>query len=301
MKLSLFLCALALSVVACAQTSSDTIRPTVNSGFARVEVPPLPDKLDLAGEPVPMQNQDTRESLMREMLTTLYMHSRTMQTLLASKRYFAIIEPILAKYGVPNDFKYLCMAESGLNPEARSGAGAGGLWQLMPAYAKSAGLLVGDEVDERYHIEKSTEAACRYLIDAKRRLGSWTLAAAAFNAGVAGVSRRLEKQGVESYYDLFLPNETLRYVFRVLSFKLLMSDPAAYGYQIDKKEYYPLLPAYEEVTIDDPEIDWSAFAREHGTHYKQIRQLNPWIRDYDYTNKAGRSFTVKIPKGSARK
>lgn len=301
MKLSLFLCALALSVVACARTPSDTIRSTVNSGFARVEVPPLPDKLDLAGEPVPMQNQDTRESLMREMLTTLYMHSRTMQTLLASKRYFAIIEPILAKYGVPNDFKYLCMAESGLNPEARSGAGAGGLWQLMPAYAKSAGLLVGDEVDERYHIEKSTEAACRYLIDAKRRLGSWTLAAAAFNAGVAGVSRRLEKQGVESYYDLFLPNETLRYVFRVLSFKLLMSDPAAYGYQIDKKEYYPLLPAYEEVTIDDLEIDWAAFAREHGTHYKQIRQLNPWIRDYDYTNKAGRSFTVKIPKGSARK
>ena len=163
MKLSLFLCALALSVVACAQTPSDTICSTVNSGFARVEVPPLPDKLDLAGEPVPMQNQDTRESLMREMLTTLYMHSRTMQTLLASKRYFAIIEPILAKYGVPNDFKYLCMAESGLNPEARSGAGAGGLWQLMPAYAKSAGLLVGDEVDERYHIEKSTEAACRYL------------------------------------------------------------------------------------------------------------------------------------------
>lgn len=301
MKLPLFLCALAVSVVACAQTPSDTLGVSVHNGFAQVEVPPLPAKLDFAGEPVPMQNQDTRESLMREMLTTLYMHSRTLQTILASKRYFAVIEPILAKYGVPDDFKYLCMAESGLNPEARSGAGAGGLWQLMPAYAKSAGLLVGDEVDERYHIERSTEAACRYLIDAKRRLGSWTLAAAAFNAGVAGVSRRLEKQGVESYYDLFLPNETLRYVFRVLSFKLLMSDPAAYGYKIDKKEYYPLLPAYEEVTVDDPEIDWAAFAREHGTHYKQIRQLNPWIRDYDHTNKTGRSYTVKIPKGSARK
>lgn len=301
MKLPLFLCALAVSVVACAQTPSDTLGVSVHNGFAQVEVPPLPARLDFAGEPVPMQNQDTRESLMREMLTTLYMHSRTLQTILASKRYFAVIEPILAKYGVPDDFKYLCMAESGLNPEARSGAGAGGLWQLMPAYAKSAGLLVGDEVDERYHIEKSTEAACRYLIDAKRRLGSWTLAAAAFNAGVAGVSRRLEKQGVESYYDLFLPNETLRYVFRVLSFKLLMSNPAAYGYKIDKKEYYPLLPAYEEVTVDDPEIDWAAFAREHGTHYKQIRQLNPWIRDYDHANKAGRSYTVKIPKGSARK
>ncbi len=301
MKLPLFLCALAVSVVACAQTPSDTLGVSVHNGFAQVEVPPLPARLDFAGEPVPMQNQDTRESLMREMLTTFYMHSRTLQTILASERYFAVIEPILAKYGVPDDFKYLCMAESGLNPEARSGAGAGGLWQLMPAYAKSAGLLVGDEVDERYHIEKSTEAACRYLIDAKRRLGSWTLAAAAFNAGVAGVSRRLEKQGVESYYDLFLPNETLRYVFRVLSFKLLMSNPAAYGYKIDKKEYYPLLPAYEEVTVDDPEIDWAAFAREHGTHYKQIRQLNPWIRDYDHANKAGRSYTVKIPKGSARK
>lgn len=301
MKLPLFLCALAVSVVACAQTPSDTLGVSVHNGFAQVEVPPLPAKLDFAGEPVPMQNQDTREGLMREMLTTFYMHSRTLQTILASKRYFAVIEPILAKYGVPDDFKYLCMAESGLNPEARSGAGAGGLWQLMPAYAKSAGLLVGDEVDERYHIEKSTEAACRYLIDAKRRLGSWTLAAAAFNAGVAGVSRRLEKQGVESYYDLFLPNETLRYVFRVLSFKLLMSDPAAYGYKIDKKEYYPLLPAYEEVTVDDTEIDWAAFAREHGTHYKQIRQLNPWIRDYDHTNKAERSYTVKIPKGSVRK
>lgn len=301
MKLPLFLCALAVSVVACAQTPSDTLGVSVHNGFAQVEVPPLPARLDFAGEPVPMQNQDTRESLMREMLTTFYMHSRTLQTILASERYFAVIEPILAKYGVPDDFKYLCMAESGLNSEARSGAGAGGLWQLMPAYAKSAGLLVGDEVDERYHIEKSTEAACRYLIDAKRRLGSWTLAAAAFNAGVAGVSRRLEKQGVESYYDLFLPNETLRYVFRVLSFKLLMSDPAAYGYKIDKKEYYPLLPAYEEVTVDDPEIDWAAFAREHGTHYKQIRQLNPWIRDYDHANKAGRSYTVKIPQGSARK
>lgn len=301
MKLPLFLCALAVSVVACAQTPSDTLGVSVHNGFAQVEVPPLPARLDFAGEPVPMQNQDTRESLMREMLTTFYMHSRTLQTILASERYFAVIEPILAKYGVPDDFKYLCMAESGLNPEARSGAGAGGLWQLMPAYAKSAGLLVGDEVDERYHIEKSTEAACRYLIDAKRRLGSWTLAAAAFNAGVAGVSRRLEKQGVESYYDLFLPNETLRYVFRVLSFKLLMSDPAAYGYKIDKKEHYPLLPAYEEVTVDDPEIDWAAFAREHGTHYKQIRQLNPWIRDYDHANKAGRSYTVKIPQGSARK
>lgn len=193
------------------------------------------------------------------------------------------------------------MAESGLNPEARSGAGAAGLWQLMPAYAKSAGLLVGGEVDERYHVEKSTEAACRYLVDAKRRLGSWTLAAASFNAGVAGVSRRLEKQGVTSYYDLFLPSETLRYVFRVLSFKLLVGDPGAYGYRIGTEDYYKPLPEYKEVTVDSPTIDWTAFARGHGTNYKLMRELNPWIRDYDHNNKAGRSYVVKIPADDSRK
>ena len=180
MKFQVLLCALAFSVTACAQTTSGT-HAASQGEFAPTQVPPLPAKLEFAGEAVPLGNYDTRESLTREMLTTLYMHSRTMQTLLASERYFAIIEPILKKYGVPDDFKYLCMAESGLNPEARSGAGAAGLWQLMPAYAKSAGLLVGGEVDERYHVEKSTEAACRYLVDAKRRLGSWTLAAASFN------------------------------------------------------------------------------------------------------------------------
>ena len=300
MKFQVLLCALAFSVTACAQTTSGT-HAASQGEFAPTQVPPLPAKLEFAGEAVPLGNYDTRESLTREMLTTLYMHSRTMQTLLASERYFAIIEPILKKYGVPDDFKDLCMAESGLNPEARSGAGAAGLWQLMPAYAKSAGLLVGGEVDERYHVEKSTEAACQYLVDAKRRLGSWTLAAASFNAGVAGVSRRLEKQGVTSYYDLFLPSETLRYVFRVLSFKLLVGDPGAYGYRIGTEDYYKPLPEYKEVTVDSPTIDWTAFARGHGTNYKLMRELNPWIRDYDHNNKAGRSYVVKIPADDSRK
>ncbi len=300
MRFQILLCALSLSVTASAQTFFD-YQAVLPKEFASTLVPPLPANLEFAGEVVPLDNHDTRESLTREMLTTLYMHSRTMQALLASKRYFAIIEPILEKYGVPDDFKYLCMTESGLNPEARSSAGAGGLWQLMPAYAKSAGLLVDKEIDERYHIEKSTEAACQYLIDAKQRLGSWTLAAASYNAGVAGVSRRLRKQGVTSYYDLYLPQETLRYVFRVLSFKLLISDPEAYGYRIGQEDYYKPLPGYEEVTIDSPTIDWAAFAREHGTNYKLMRELNPWIRDYDHNNRAGRSYIVKIPTTGSRK
>ena len=139
------------------------------------------------------------------------------------------------------------------------------------------------------------------MVDAKRRLGSWTLAAASFNAGVAGVSRRLEKQGVTSYYDLFLPSETLRYVFRVLSFKLLVGDPGAYGYRIGTEDYYKPLPEYKEVTVDSPTIDWTAFARGHGTNYKLMRELNPWIRDYDHNNKAGRSYVVKIPADDSRK
>ena len=219
---------LILTVTGCAQTPSwagtfltpDTVR------IAPVVVPELPDKLDFAGEAVPLENFDTRESLLRELMSNMYLHSRTTLTLLATTRYFPIIEPILKKYGIPEDFKYLCMAESGLDPNVRSSAGAAGLWQLMPPFAKSVGLFIGTGVDERYHIEKATEAACKYLLDAKERLGSWTLAAASYNVGVAGVSRRLKKQGVSSYYDLYLPEETMRYVFRVLAFKLITPDPS---------------------------------------------------------------------------
>ena len=211
-----------------------------------------------------------------------------------------MIEPILKKYGIPDDFKYLCMAESGLDPDVRSGAGAAGLWQLMPPYAKSAGLFMSGGVDERYHIERATEAACKYLADAKARLGSWTLAAASFNAGIAGVSRRLEKQGVNSYYDLFLPDETMRYVFRVLAFKLIASDPETYGYRIAREDYYQPLTDYHEVTVDNAAIDWSAVARSNGTTYKMLRELNHWIRDYDYDNKARRSFVIKVPNGGFR-
>ena len=296
----LFCSLLALaSVSACAQPSGAPAPSSVS--LAPVVVPALPQSLEFAGEAVPLDNYDTRESLLRELMSCMYLHSRTTLTLLATTRYFPVIEPIMRKYGIPDDFKYLCMAESGLDPNVRSGAGAAGLWQLMPAYAKSAGLLVGGDVDERYDVTKATEAACRYLADAYERLGSWTLAAASFNAGVAGVSRRLEKQGVTSYYDLFLPSETLRYVFRVLSFKLLVGDPGAYGYRIGTEDYYKPLPEYKEVTVDSPTIDWTAFARGHGTNYKLMRELNPWIRDYDHNNKAGRSYVVKIPADDSRK
>jgi Soluble lytic murein transglycosylase and related regulatory proteins (some contain LysM/invasin domains) len=292
----LFAVLLGFSVFSQAQQAAPRLL-TEKQAMAPVMIPPLPRQLDFAGEKVPLENYDIRESLIREMMVTCYMHSRTMQTLLATTRYFPIIEPILRKHGIPDDFKYLCMAESGLNPNVRSTAGAAGLWQFMQVTGKEYGLFIGANslIDERYHIEKSTEAACKYILDAKNRLGSWTLAAAAYNVGLAGVQTRMQKQGVSDYYDLFLPEETMRYVFRILSFKLVTPDPAVYGFVVAPAEYYKPLEDYREIQVGDTAIDWSALAKEHGTNYKMLRELNPWIRDYTYTNTAKRVFTVRIP------
>jgi hypothetical protein len=269
---------------------------TATWGYSQYVAPPaVPDTLDFAGERVPLENFDTRESLQREMLVTLYAHGGTQFTLLNMKRYFSIIEPVLAKNNIPADFKYLCVAESSLMPEAMSGAGAAGLWQFMPATGKELGLEVDGEVDERYHIEKATEAACEYFRKAYDRFGSWTLVAAAYNLGTAGVTKRIERQGVENYYDAFLPTETLRYVFRILAWKVLMENPSAYGFYIKDNEYYSPLSDYGEVSVSDSPVEWSAVAKEYGTTYKMLRQLNPWIRDYAYKNSRKQTLKVKIP------
>lgn len=297
MKYSLLLSALLFSAIACAQRPPYGESAAPPAEYAPVHIPRLPGTLDFAGEPVPIENYDTRESLLRELLANTYLHSRTMLTLLATERYFTVIEPILRRNGVPDDFKYLCMAESGLDPNVSSPAGAAGLWQLMPPFARSAGLYIGDGVDERYDLEKSTEAACKYILEAKERFGSWTLAAASYNVGMAGTAKRLEKQGVTSYYDLFLPAETMRYVFRILAFKVITPDPSAYGFCIGSDDLFKPLPEYTEVTVSGPNIDWSVEARKHGTNYKMLRELNHWIRDYDTGNKAGRRFVLKVPTG----
>ncbi len=278
--------------------------PRIASGMRNVlpatVFPPMPDVLDFAGEKVPLENYDTRESLAKELAVTCYMHSRTLLTLAATTRYLPVIEPILARNGIPSDFKYLCMAESGLNPNVVSAAGAAGLWQLMPSVGKARGMIVTGEIDERYNIEQATQAACDYLREAKAAFGSWTMAAASYNLGLAGLRKRADKQRIGNYYDLFMPEETLRYVFRILAWKLVAEDPAKYGFSIAPDEYQKPLDNYKEVETDEKTIDWSEFAARHGTTYKMLRELNHWIRDYDCRNPSGHSFTVRIPQRKFR-
>lgn len=272
-------------------SADDATQPTASD----VYYVRLPAELTFAGERVPLEYPDVRQALEREMSVTMFMHSRTLQTLRAMRRYFPVIEPILKKYGVPEDFKYLAMAESGLNPEAMSSAKAAGMWQLMTSAAKDFGVETGDNVDMRYHIEASTEAAAKYLAAAYKRYGSWTMAAASYNLGLAGVTRRANTQQVESYYDLYMPEETMRYVYRILSMKLVGESPQLYGFRLRDANYLKPFANFVSVEISNEDIDWSALAVQYNTNYKILRMLNPWIRSYQYANKSKKSYTVLFP------
>ncbi|MFI3295091.1 MAG: lytic transglycosylase domain-containing protein [Rikenellaceae bacterium] len=266
-----------------------------------VRINKAPQGLTFAGEKIPLEYPYVQEAIEREILTTSCMHTSTTIALRNSTRYFPIIEPILKEQGVPDDFKYLCVAESGLNPNAYSSAGAAGLWQFITSAAKTYNVETGSNVDLRYNIEEATRAACRYLKGAYAKFGNWTLAAASYNVGQAGVSRRMESQGVDNYWDLFLPEETMRYLPRILSFKIMMADPAKYGFELNAEDYFPTFENYDVVTISDKNIDWSAFAKKHGTNYRQLRILNPWIRSYNYANSTGKAYKVKVPNDHFKK
>ncbi len=254
---------------------------------------PLPESIDFAGEPVPMSDPDVRERMDRELLVNTYWQSNGLLMFKRANKYFPIIEPILEKHGVPDDFKYLAVIESGLL-NAVSPAGARGIWQIMPATAREYGLEVNDNVDERYHLVKSTEAACRYLLASKERFGSWTLAAAAYNAGNAGINRRLEGQKVEDYYNLLLGEETGRYMFRILAMKEIMSDPKKYGFNFREKDLYTMVPSFV-VEVDKPIDDLAAFALQYEINYKILKIHNPWLRETKLNNRSGKKYFIEIP------
>ncbi len=254
----------------------------------------MPEGLNFADELVPIENPDIYERMDRELLVNTYWQSNGLLMFKRAQKYFPIIEPILKKNGVPDDFKYLAVIESGLT-NAKSPAGASGVWQIMKATGKENGLEVNANVDERYNLEKATEVACQYLIKAKEKLGSWTAAAAAYNAGNAGISRRLKEQDVSGYYDLLLGEETGRYVFRIVALKEILSHPDKYGFNFNKSDLYKSVPTYE-IEVDSAVTDFSQFAKRFGINYKILKLHNPWLREKRLNNKSGKSYTLEIPK-----
>ena len=254
----------------------------------------MPKNLNFAGEIVPINNPDIYERMDRELLVNTYWQSNGLLMFKRSQKYFPIIEPILKKHGVPDDFKYLAVIESGLT-NAVSPAGATGVWQIMKATARENGLEVNSNVDERYNLIKSTEVACEYLKKAKESLGSWTLAAAAYNAGNAGISRRLSEQGVKDYYDLLLGEETGRYLFRIVALKEILSNSETYGFNFNKKDLYNAVPTYK-VEVDVAVADFSQFAKKYGINYKILKIHNPWLREPHLNNKSKKSYIIEIPK-----
>jgi len=255
---------------------------------------PMADFVELAGEAVPIHRHDVKERLDRELMVNGYWHSNTIQAIKMSYRYFPTIERILAEEGVPTDFKYLAVAESDLRLKT-SYAGAKGYWQFMKASGKQYKLEINDEVDERYHIEKSTRAAAKYIKSMYKRFGSWTSAAAAYNVGPTRYKRISTQQGSENYYDLNLNDETSRYVFRVLAFKYILSNPESFGFYIPNEEKYQPLSNYYTVTVNKSVADWAQFAKEKGISYRDLKIYNPWLIDSKLTV-INNTYEVKIPK-----
>ncbi len=257
--------------------------------------PKIPERMDFAGERTPLEKFDVRERIDREIIVNTYWHSSTILMMKRANRWFPVIEPILRKNQIPEDFKYVVLVESGLL-NLISPAGATGFWQFLNSTAKEYDLEVNDEVDERYHVEKSTVAACRYIKAAYDTFTNWTMAAAAFNMGISGLRRQVEKQKTDNYYNLLLNEETSRYMARVLAVKEIFSNPAAYGYFINTDELYPKL-LFKEIGVSSSINNLTEFAFEHGISYSLLKIFNPWLRNDKLLNKKGKMYKIKIPIG----
>ncbi|PHQ56223.1 MAG: murein transglycosylase [Lutibacter sp.] len=253
----------------------------------------IPPELRFAGEHVPIEKEDIKERIDRELLVNTYWQSNGLLLFKRTSKYFPIIEPILEKNGIPNDFKYLAVIESGLQ-NVTSPAGAKGFWQLMKPTAKENGLEVNNNVDERYHLEKATQAACNYLKIAKERFGSWTMAAAAYNAGNAGIARKIKTQKVDNYYDLLLADETQRYVPRMVALKEILTNPLKYGFIFETNDLYKLAPT-KLIEVDTIISDIAQFSKNLGINYKVLKLHNPWLRENKLNNNSRKLYRLKIP------
>lgn len=260
----------------------------------RYYAPPIPKQLSFAGEKVPLDRWDVKERFDRELLFNYYNQANVLFLMKLSNRYFPAISERLKAAGVPDDFKYLCVAESNLLSGARSGVGATGFWQFMSGTAPAYGLRANDQIDDRHDLDKSTDAAAAYLKTAYKKFGTWTAAAASYNMGQGGYNGQASFQGTTDYYDLQLPEETNRYLFRILAFKYLLENADELGFKLEDDERYPVVPT-RSVTVTETIPNLAVFAKAQGTTYKMLRQLNPWLRGRSLTVKSGSSFTIKLP------
>lgn len=274
------------------EDSDEMWRKAISRDY-RVYASVIPDTLSFAGERVPLNTYYVREALDNELIVNMYRQSSTVMYFKRANRYFPIIEPILQRNGIPDDFKYLCVIESGLT-NATSPAKAQGFWQFIPSTGSRYGLEINDEVDMRDDLVSATEAACRYIRSLYNRFHSWTAAAAAYNCGENGLARRIEKQQTSVYYDLWLNSETSRYVYRILAMKTIMENPRQYGYFLRKCDLYPPVPT-RTVTLEGQNVDLYDFARNNKTSYKMLRMLNPWIKTDMLKNKSKRTYKVLLP------
>jgi len=266
---------------------------TVNKVINQYHPPRLPKQMTLFGEKVPLERLEIREQFDRELIYNSYSQGHMLYLIKLSKRYFPVIEERLKANGVPDDFKYLCVAESNLQ-NLTSRAGAVGYWQFMPGTAPGFGMQVGDNVDDRYNIVKSTDAACEYLKRAYQKFGTWTAAAASYNCGMGGYNAQATFQKTSNYYDLLLPEETNKYIFRILSFKHLMQNPEQNGLVVNEEDLYEDIPT-RTVTVSNSISSLADWAIAQGTNYKMLKRLNPWLRGRSLTVSGGKSYEVKIP------
>ncbi len=283
----------AISVYAVQSPKTDAAVTEKIANDYGVHALPMPAYLEFAGERVPLENPDIMERMDRELHVNTYWQSNMIILMKRANKHFPRIEALLAEHNLPDDFKYLAVAESSLD-NVRSPAGAAGFWQFLKGTAKEYGLEVNDYVDERYNVDLATEMAAKYLNSSKERFGTWTLACAAYNAGNGGVNKQLDRQEVNDYYDLLLNSETSRYVFRILAFKEIMTNPKKYGFNLRASDLYQEIPT-KKVLVDYPVKDFAKWSKEQGINYKILKIHNPWLRDTYLNNASKKEYFIEIP------
>ena len=290
-KVLILVCVLPFLVSAYCIGSDNREEQTEDDRYTCVDVPRY---TVFCGDTIDLTRYDRHERMDRELLAFSFMHSTSIQTIKRANRYFPVIVPILKEKGIPEDFKYLMAIESACNPLARSGVGAAGLWQFMPTTGKEYGLEVNSHVDERYNVEKATYAACKYLKDAYNRFGDWVSVAASYNAGQGRISQQQEKQYTDETLDLYLVEETARYIYRIFAVKMLFENPTDFGFYLRSSDLYPQIH-YRTVKVSETITDLARFAKSQGTTYALLKNLNPWLRSTSLPCKNGKEYEIKLP------